>query len=164
VSSTGFEAPAFQANVLGGTVSGKVALTTGDKPEYKTEASFNGLNPAQLGQLAGMKLNGGTVSGSGKLELAGFTDADLGKSAKGAMHFDWQHGTVTGPGVPPMLTRFDKWSGDAAVADGELTLQNSEAQHGSRKTPVDATVTFGTPAKVNFGATEQAAKEKPSRR
>jgi hypothetical protein len=164
VSATGLEAPAFQANLLGGTLYGKVGLTTGDKPAYNAEASFTNLNPTQLGQLVGMKAAGGTVSGSGKLELAGFTDADLGKSARGAMQFEWKHGTVTGAGVPPVLTRFDKWSGDAAIADDGLTLQKSEAQHGSRKTPVDATVTFGTPAKMSFGSTDQAAREKPARR
>jgi hypothetical protein len=157
VSATGLEAPSFQAAVLGGTLYGKVSLTTGDKPEYKTEASFNGLNPAQVGQLAELKGSGGTISGSGKLELSGFTDEDLGKSAKGAMHFEWQHGTVTGAGVPPVLTRFDKWSGDATVADGGLTLQNAEAQHGSRKVAVDVAVTFGTPAKAEFGGEERPA-------
>ena len=164
VSATGLDAPLFHASVLGGTFSGKASLAAGEKPEYKVEGAFTNLNPAQLGQLAGMKLNGGAVSGSGKLELAGFTDADLAKSAKGALHFEWPHGTLTGLGVPPALARFDKWSGDAAVADGGFALQNSEVQHGSRKTPMDATLTFGTPAKMNFGATEQAAKQKPSRR
>ncbi|UWZ82180.1 AsmA family protein [Occallatibacter riparius] len=163
VSATGLDARAFQANLLGGTLSGKVALTTGDKPEYESEVSFTNVNPAQLGQLAGLKLSGGTVSGSGKLELSGFTDTDLAKAAQGTMHFEWQHGTIIGPGVPPVFTRFDKWSGDAIVADGGMKLQKSEVQHGSRKTPADATVTFGTPAKVSFAATEQAAKEKPSR-
>jgi hypothetical protein len=164
VSATGLEAPAFQAGILGGTLSGKVTLATGDKPEYKAEASFTNLNPAQLGQLVGVKAAGGAASGSGKLELAGFTDADLGKSARGAVHFEWPHGTVTGAGVPQVLTRFDKWSGDAKVADGGLTLNQADVQRGSRKIPVDVTVTFGTPAKVSFGSAEQAAKEKPARR
>jgi hypothetical protein len=164
VSATGLEAPTFQAGILGGTLSGKVTLATGDKPEYKAEASFTSVNPAQLAQLIGIKATGGAVSGSGKLELSGFTDADLGKSAKGAVRFEWPHGTVTGVGVPPVLTRFDKWSGDATVADGGLTLKQADVQRGSRKTPVDAAVTFGTPAKVSFGSAEQAAKEKTARR
>jgi hypothetical protein len=157
IAPTGAEVPSFDAGLLGGTLSGKVTLLAGDKPNYQGEASFTKISPAQLGQLAAMNWSGGTVSGGGKLELAGYTDADLGKSAKGALHFEWQHGTIsgagssTGAGVPPALTRFDRWSGDATVADGGLTLQQTEAQRGSRKTPMDATITFGTPAKVTFG-------------
>ncbi len=161
VLPAGADVPSFQGGVLGGTLHGKVSLVTGDKPGYKAEASFTNVNPAQLGQLVEMKWAGGTVSGSGKLELAGYTDADLGNSAKGAVHFEWQHGTVAGAGVPPVLTRFDHLSGDAAVADGGITLQQAEVQHGSRKASVDATVTFGTPAKLAFGTpAKTAAKPK----
>jgi hypothetical protein len=168
VVPTGAEVPSFDAGLLGGTLSGKATLLTGDKPAYQGEASFTKIDPTQLGQLAAMKWSGGTVNGSGKLELSGYTDADLGKSAKGALHFEWLHGTISGssPGsdsgsgasVPPALARFDRWSGDATVADGSLTLQQTEAQRGGRKTPMDATITFGTPAKVTFGKPAKATK------
>jgi AsmA family len=160
VLPAGADVSSFQGGVLGGTLYGKLSLVTGDKPNYSAEASFTNLNPAQLGQLVEMKWAGGTVSGSGKLELTGYTDADFGKSAKGAMHFEWQHGSVTGAGVPPVLKRFDRLSGDAAVADGGITLQQTEVHQGSRKTPVDATVTFGTPAKLTFGAPAKASAKK----
>jgi hypothetical protein len=157
VLPAGADVPSFQGGVLGGTLYGKLTLVTGDKPGYKAEASFTNVNPAQLGQLVEMKWAGGTVSGSGKLELTGYTDADFGKSAKGTMHFEWRHGSVTGAGAPPALKRFDLCSGDAAIADSGITLQQTEVQQGSRKTPVDATVTFGTPAKLTFGTPAKTA-------
>jgi hypothetical protein len=160
VLPTGAEVPSFQAGTLGGTLYGNVTLAAGDKPAYKAEASFTGVNPAQLGQLAAMKLSGGTVSGSGKLEMAGYTDADLGKSATGTVHFEWRHGTLMGVGVPQALTRFDRWTGDATIADGGMTLPQTEVQHGGSKTAVDATVTFGAPAKAAFGAPATARAKK----
>jgi hypothetical protein len=152
VLPTGAEVPSLGAGALGGTLHGKVTLVAGDKPAYKAEASFANVNPAQMGQLVAMKPSGGSVTGSGRLEMAGYTDADLGKSATGTVHFEWQHGTLTGAGVPQALARFDRWAGDATVAGGGITLKQTEVQHGGRKTVVDATVTFGTPAKTTFGA------------
>jgi hypothetical protein len=159
VLPAGADVSSFEGGVLGGTLHGKVTLANGDKPGYKAEVSFTNLNPAQLGQLVEMKWAGGTVSGSGQLELTGYTDADLGKSAKGVMHFEWQRGSVTGAGAPPALKRFDRCSGDAAIADGGITLQQTAVQHGSLKTPVEATVTFGTPAKLTFGTPAKAGSK-----
>jgi hypothetical protein len=163
VLPAGAEVSSFQAGVLGGTLSAKVSLATGDKPNYKAEASFTNVNPAQLGQLAAMKWSGGTVSGSGRLELAGFTDEDFGKSASGAWKFEWQHGSMKSAGKVDgkSAVRFDRWSGDAAIADGGIRLRQTDVQHGGQKTPVDATVTFGTPAKMEFGVgAKSAAKAK----
>jgi hypothetical protein len=159
VKTTGAEATSFDAGMLGGHLHGTATLAAGDKPDYTIDASFTNVNPALAGQLAAMKWSGGPIGGTGKLELTGYTDADLGKSAKGTIHFDWQHGAIAGAGVPPALARFDRWNGDAAIADGRLTLNPSDAQHGGRKMPVKAAVVFGSPAKFEF---QPAAKVVPA--
>lgn len=148
----GAEATSFNAGLLGGQVYGKAALSDTDKPGYTLEADFSGVNPAQAGELAGMKWSGGAIGGGGKLELAGFADVDLAKSAKGAVHFDWPHGSVAGEGVPGVLAHFDEASGDAAIADGAMTVKPLQVRHGRRTAPVEATIQFGVPAKVTFGA------------
>jgi hypothetical protein len=157
VKSASAEATSFDAGMLGGHVHGTATLAAGDKPDYTTEAAFTNVNPEQAGQLAGVKCSGGTIDGHGKLELTGYTDVDLGKSARGTVHFEWRHGAVAGPGVPPALARFDRWSGDATLAENGMSLKDSETQRGSAKVPVAAAVTFGAPAKVSFSPVAPAA-------
>lgn len=157
VKSASAEATSFDAGMLGGHVHGTATLSPGDKPGYTVEAAFANVNPEQAGRLAGMKWTGGTIDGNGKLELAGYTDIDLGKSAKGTVHFDWQHGAMSGAGVPPALARFDRWSGETTVAENGMSLKDSAVEHGRTKTPAEATVVFASPARVTFGPAAPAA-------
>ena len=91
--------------------------------------------------------------------VEGITAEDLTASAKGALHFDWQHGSVAAASrnVPPALAHFDRWTADAAIANGGLTLDQSFVTSGARKQTVQATVTFGDPPVVSFGAPKQTA-------
>jgi hypothetical protein len=110
-------------------------------------------------------MSGGVFNADGKMELVGFTDADLASSAKGALHFEWRHGAVVaevgrraGSAIklsgalpaPAALGRFDKWSGDAEIGGGTVTIQQSEAVLAGRSRAVDAVVTLGDPPKVSF--------------
>jgi hypothetical protein len=160
VLPTGADVGAFDAGLLGGTVHGAATLLIGDKPDYNIDAAITNVNPAQLGQLAGMKWSGGELNGKGKLEMMGYTDQDLGHSAKGTIHFDWQHGAVSGVGAPASLSRFDRLSGDAAIADGGIDMSAAIVQMGSRKLPAHARITFGMPAQVSFGPPDATAKGK----
>jgi hypothetical protein len=116
--------------------------------------TFEKLDPAQVFELMGMKAAGGAIDGSGQLELSGYTDKDLTASAKGELHFDWSHGSVsslTEDPILPALTRFDRFTGDAAIANGTMTLSKTEVRQGARKSEVEAAVTFGIPAQATFG-------------
>ena len=86
----------------------------------------------------GMRWTGGALSGNGNLELSGYTDADLASSAKGDLHFECGQGSISNAKsavaggatksqpIPAALARFDRWSADAAIADGAIQLgQNS---------------------------------------
>lgn len=151
ISAAGAEVSSLQAGLLGGKLSAKATLTTGDKPSYQVEGEFAQLNAAKVGQLAGMRWTGRSFDGSTQLQLTGYTAADLAASAKGALRFAWSRGTVAGgAALPPALTRFDKWTADAAVAGRVITLQQNQIQRGSKKSDVQAYAAFGTPAKVVF--------------
>ena len=52
--------------------------------------------------------------------------------------------------VPPALTRFDLWTGDAEIAGGTIKLKQNQVRKGFRKRMVDATVTLGDPPKAVF--------------
>ncbi|MGA3159781.1 MAG: AsmA family protein [Terracidiphilus sp.] len=160
--ANGAEITAFDAALLGGRIHGTgtyhAAATASDKPTYTLEAQFDKLSPPVLGQLIGLRFSGGTFNANGKIELTGFAAADLAASAKGALHFDWQHGTVTAASgyVPPVLARFDLWTADAEIMNGALKLKENQVKHGSRATPVQASVTLADPPKVVFPSPKPA--------
>jgi hypothetical protein len=155
---------AFNAGLLGGAVHGSGALHTASaaqaKPSYALEGQFAKLSPSAVGQLLGLRSTGGVFDGNGKVELTGFTGSDLAASAKGNLHFDWQHGKVAAASslapVPPALARFDLWSADAVIANGALTLKGNQIRRGSRTQPVQATVTLTDPPRSAFSASKLA--------
>ena len=160
---TGAEIASFDAGLLGGRVHSMGTLDNGEKPSYSLDASFSKVSGPALCQLLALRCRGGELQGSGKIQLSGYTGKDLASSAKGSLHFEWLHGAVIrNPKAPspPALARFDRWSADAVIANGELSLQPNQVQHGTRKATVEGTVTFGDPAKVAFPAPNRAQTAK----
>lgn len=153
----------LEADLLDGHVHGSGSLTAASgesKPAYALEGHFEKLNPAAVGQLLGLSWTGRSFDADGKIDLSGFTREDLAASAKGTIHFDWRHGvlraeedkdtpSITGA-VPAALAHFDRWTADAEIADGTFTLKQNEVQQGSRKRPVEGTLTLGDPPSLNF--------------
>jgi hypothetical protein len=163
---SGAEITDLDAELLGGHVhgGGTLAIPAGQgKPEYTLEGQFAKLSPAAVGKMLGMSWAGRTLDGEGKIELSGFTDKDLGASVKGTLHFDWRHGamaaqqdsSLTTVVVPAALAHFDRWTADAEIADGTVTLKQNEVEQGARKHAVDATLSLGTPPKVSFAAPKE---------
>jgi hypothetical protein len=159
------EITAFDAVLLGGRVHGSgtlhTAATAKDKPSYAFEGQFEKLSPQAVGQLLGMRSNGGAFDGNGKINLSGFTGDDLAASAKGALHFDWYRGAIaatSGSGtVPKPLARFDRWTADAEIANGALTLKDNQVKRGVSTVPVQAAVPLADPPRVTFPAPKSAS-------
>ena len=152
---------AFDAGLLGGHIHGSGALLTptspGGKPAYALEGELKGLSSQAVGQLIGLRAAGGAFDGSGKIALSGFTGDDLAASAKGALHFEWLHGRLSGGAgsgaAPASLARFDRWTGDAEIANGAVTLKDTQVKrNGVATQPVLVTVTLADPAKTSFVA------------
>jgi len=139
--------------------------TDQDKPAYTFEGDFQKLDSASIGALLGLRWAGAPLDGNGKIELAGYTAEDLAASAHGTLHFECRRGAIGNQPsesakarpVPAALGRFDRWTADAAIANGGLTLDQSFVTSGARKQSVQATVTFGDPPVVSFGAPKLAA-------
>jgi hypothetical protein len=159
--ANGAQITALDAGLLGGRIHATgayhAAATAKDKPSYEFEGQLEKLSPPAVGKLLGLRSTGSAFNGNGKIELTGFTGSDLAASAKGALHFEWQHGSIaaTSGFVPPELTRFDRWTADAEVASGNLTLKENQVQRGARTQPVQATVTLADPPKIAFAASRQ---------
>jgi hypothetical protein len=141
----------LKARALGGTVQGSGELTAGDKPTYKLEAAFTGVNPTQAGELAGIKAKGGAVRGSVKLNLAGFTQADLAASATGTLSFDWHNGAISaqGPDAAP-LARFDRWTAEAKISGSALTLGENHIRSSAKTASAEGSVNFAAAPKFVF--------------
>ncbi len=157
------EITALDADLLGGRIHATGSVTPGEKPVYRLEGSFTGLNAVGTGQLLGMTWAGNGLDGTGQVELAGFTAEDLGASAKGMLHFDWRHGSVSEANdveFPPVLTRFDRWTADAEIANGAITLKQNQVQRGVHKLALAGSAVFGDPPKVSFGSAEEVRAAK----
>jgi hypothetical protein len=141
------ELSGFKGRLLGGSLDAKGTLrwAQGDaqQPAYAIEARCERLSAALVGQLLGQKWSGGPITLAGKVEAAGFTEKDLSATAKGVLHFDWSQGAMSG-------TRFDAWSGDAAIGNGAVTIGTNDLAAGGKKQAVEGGVTFGSPAKVQL--------------
>ena len=172
----GAEITSLDAELFGGTVHVAGSLTkpanVRDKPAYSLGGDFQKLNAADVGRLMGLRWTGGTLSGNGNLELSGYTDEDLGASAKGTLHFECRQGSIlpaktavsseeSKPApIPPALARFDRWAADASIANGTIELGQNQLISGARKRPVEAMITFGNPPKLSFPAPKETRAEK----
>jgi len=158
----GAEITNLDAGLLGGRVHGSGTLHTAEtdqgKPAYTLEGRFEKLSPLAVGQLLGLRWWGGAFDANGKIDLAGLTDNDLAASAKGTLHFEWRHGAISaqgsgspaGPTVPPALLHFDRWTGDAEIGNGAITLKENQVIQDGRKRAVEAIVTLGNTPKAVF--------------
>jgi hypothetical protein len=166
VSTTTAEITSVDAGMLGGQVHLQGKIENGDKPAYSLEGDVKNVNPAELCRVMEQKCTGTSFDGDGKLELAGYTGKDLADSAKGTLHFDWKKGGISArtgtaaEGVSPVASRFDRWSGDAEIANGAITLKENQVLQGAHKGLVEASVTLGDPPRLTFGTTKTAALSK----
>ena len=155
VSPTGAELTSLDAELLGGQVHITGKIEHGDKPSYSLDGQAEEVSPVELCHLLEIKCSGQGINGTGKVQLKGFTGADLATSAKGTLHFEWKKGAITASDaantVSSALTRFDRWSGDAEIANSAVTLSQNEIKTGARTATAKATISFGTPPKVVFG-------------
>jgi hypothetical protein len=153
VLPTGAEFTSIEARLLGGQLNAAGTLVSGDKPAYTMQGTFEKLTGPALCEVLNLRCTGGPIDGNGKIALTGFAGADLASSATGALQFDWRHGGVNAASpaqFPKALTRFDRWTADAAIDHGALTLKQNQVQLGGRKSAVEASITFGESPKVAF--------------
>jgi len=164
------EITSLVAGLLGGELnaSGTVNIpqSNGDKPVYTLEAQCQKLSPAAVGALVGERWSGKALDGAGKVVLGGYAGKDLASSARGTLHFEWKHGGLSGgsgtAAAPPQLARFDQWTGDAAIANGTITLGANQVQQGGRKHAAQGAVMLKQPARFVFvqPETKPAAKKR----
>jgi hypothetical protein len=155
-TANGADISAFDAGLLGGrlhlTGRYRSGTTASAKPTWTLDGSAEKLNGAQLAAVLGLHGSGGTADLNGKLESTGFTGDDLAASTHGKLHFEWQKSAVFGPDAPASLARFDRWSGEAEIGSGALTLKQSQARRGVKAASVDGSVALELPARLAFPA------------
>lgn len=172
---TGAEISSLDAGLFGGTVH--IAGTLGkpanglDKPDYTLGGDFQKFDAGDLSKLLGLRWACGALSGSGNVELAGYTENDLAASAKGTLHFECRQGSVSNTktpsadvskpaSIPAALAHFDRWTADASIADQAINIGANQIISGARESSVDASITFGDPPQVSFPAPKDTRAEK----
>lgn len=152
----------IEAGLLGGELQATGSVTNGDKPAYSIEGSFSKVTGQALCQMLLLQCTGGPISGTGRIEVAGFEAADLASSATGTLHFDWRHGAVSGSStqVSNELSHFDRWTADATVAGGAITLTQNQVQKGSHFAGADVVINLTDPPTIRFGVAEQSQAAK----
>ncbi len=174
----GAEFSNLKAEVLGGRLSGSGTLRRSgadpNTPVYTLNCHFDKVTAAAVGQLLGLQWSGGTLNATGKVDLSGFTGKDLAQSAKGDLHFEWLRGTIPAPaterrdgaqsdamlpGRAAATLHFSRWTADAEIADGAVTLKNSRVFVGLRARPLGASLTLADPPKVRLSFPERGGKE-----
>jgi len=143
----------FDAALFGGQVHLSGTMTNGDKPAYTLEGTFKHLAAPAVCQLLRVPSGRGSLDGNGKISLAGYADKDLASSATGTLHFEWTQGSIPDPEAPRVLARFTRWTADAAIGKGSVTLEDNSVQRAGQKPAVAAaSVVFGDPPTVSFEA------------
>lgn len=149
------EFTSIDAGLLNGQLHASGSMESGDKPAYSFEGKFEKVAGPALCQMLKLHCSGGSVDGEGKLKVTGFSGEDLSASAEGTLHFDWKQGAISAAGatsVPKQLARFSRWTGEAEVSRGALTLKQNQVIQGSHTAQVDAAVTLADPPKIAFSA------------
>jgi hypothetical protein len=181
IDSRGATLASLDARLLDGEVnaSGTFARPDTDRgrPVYALDAAFSHLSSPAVGRLLGMRWVGGPIDARGKIKLSGLTAHELAASATGTVHFDWRGGAVESAvaqraaigmettkfharaqrEIPPQLSRFTSFSGDAEIAGGKITLVNSHTMRSGRDHPVDAQLILSGPREIIFAPSQPAA-------
>jgi uncharacterized protein involved in outer membrane biogenesis len=171
ILADGAEITALDAGLFGGHIEGTGTVhasgtqeAAAGKPEYALDGQFEHLKPAAIGQLLGQRWTGGEIEGNGKIDLSGYADKDFAASANGSLHFEWRRGSVApapaadeaavpdpvAAAISQALARFDDWTTDAVIANGAITLKESQVQRGPRRSTVSATVEFDAQPRMTF--------------
>jgi hypothetical protein len=160
----GAEITAFDAGLLGGRIHAtgtfRAAANAKEKPSYALEGQLLKIKPQAVGQFAGLHATGSSLDGNGKIELTGFTGDELAASAKGTLHFEWLSGGLTAGGAPAALAHFDRWTADALIANGALTLEENQVKRGAQSQTVQATVPLTDPPKIAFITPKQSQEKR----
>ena len=175
IQPSGARITSFDAGLLAGRVHGSGSFAApssdGSGPAYTFEGNVDKLSAPAVGRLLGLRWSRGAFNASGKIDLSGFTAESLAASVTGTLRFDWRHGAIAAPAtaleagspqpgpIPPVLARFDRWTADAAIADGKITLGKNQVVRGGRKQSVEATLTLGDPLKISFAGLKEASAE-----
>jgi uncharacterized protein involved in outer membrane biogenesis len=120
----------LRAEMLGGKLRAEWSADfAGAVPVYSGSGTLERVALAQVAALTHDAWATGTASAGFKLELAGWSAAELGQSAEGILDFDWQNGTlqhVALQGAGP--SRLKRFTGHAVLRDRSLEFQQSRIE------------------------------------
>lgn len=121
----------LRAETLGGKLRAEWSADfSDDAPEYSGSGTLERVDLRQVAALTHDSWATGTASGSFKLELAGWSAAELAQSAEGALDFDWQNGAWqhVALNAGSVSLRLKRFTGRAVLGDRRLEFQQSRIE------------------------------------
>ena len=154
--ANGAEITAFDASLLGGHIHGTGTIHTAasaqDKPSYDFEGQFEKLSPQAVGQLLGLRLLRRRLRRQRQdrtRRLHGQRPGRIGQWHAPLRVAAWDRRRILRLSLlPPALAHFDRWTADAEIANGVLTLKDNQVKRGVRTVSLQATVTLAIPPKI----------------
>jgi hypothetical protein len=136
----------IRTEVLGGKLRAEWSADfTGDTPVYSGSGTLEHVALPQVSALMHDAWATGTGSGKFKLDLGGWSAAELAESAQGTLDFDWQNGALqhvalNEDGTPLRLKRF---TGYALLRNRRLEFQQSRIETADGIYAVSGTASLG---------------------
>jgi len=136
----------LRSDALGGKLRGEWnADFSAARPAYTGSGTLDGVDLARVSALTHDPWATGTASGRFKLELRGWSAADLAQSAAGTIDFNWQNGAwqhvvLNTGGLPLRLKRF---TGRGLLHDRNLEFQQSKIETANGIYDVSGTASLG---------------------
>ncbi len=129
----------LDGRVLGGTLHATGAVALASTPSYDAAVQLRHISAPELAQLVEERWGPGTINLSADVAMSGANASDLSGSANGNLQWTWTGGALPALTSTP-LRRFDRWTGSAAVAKGEIGITSSEVTSGSTTAVVTGTI------------------------
>jgi hypothetical protein len=136
----------IRADTLGGKLRANWSADfSGAAPVYNGSGTLEHIALPQVAALTHDPWATGTAGGKFKLEVAGWTTAELAQSAQGTLDFDWQNGTLQHVALKDAHAplRLQRFTGHAALNDRRLEFQRSRIETADGIYVVSGTASLG---------------------
>jgi hypothetical protein len=128
---------------------------TASTPRYSFDAQLMHATASSISGLWRDTPATGTINATAHLELAGYSNQDLARSAQGTFHWEWTQGGL--PYGPVALARFDHWNASGNIQDTALRLTQSQVTRGMAREDVSGTISFDRKLNLTINEDETEA-------
>ncbi len=160
ISGNAIKIRSLNGRVANGTMHLTGAVdASGEQPEYQLNVQVTNAAPEALANIFEERWGNGVANLSAQLRMSGFSARDLAGSATGTLHWDWNKGGFAAEEPLPVdaqpFLHFDRWSGDATIADKSVKIVHSLLARGQAAIPLSGSISFDREIDIKGGSPAQ---------